>query len=164
VVLDAVAGAMVHALKYRGWGELAEDMARRMAGELPRNLPNPVLVPVPTTPWRRRTRGYNQASLLAAALSPMAAVPSLEALRRERGRTQVRLGSRERRANVHGAFDLRGETRSLIRGRDVIVVDDVLTTGATANAVTLALEPAGVTSVHLITFARSLPFSEQGRR
>jgi ComF family protein len=164
VVLDAVAGAMVHALKYRGWGELAKDMARRMAGEIPPSLSDPVLVPVPTTPWRRRTRGYNQASLLATALSSIAEVPSAEVLRRERGRTQVRLGPRERRWNVHGAFDLRGETRSLIRGRDVIVVDDVLTTGATANAVTLALEPAGVASVRLITFARSLPFAEKGRR
>lgn len=162
VVLDTVAGAMVHALKYRGWGELAEDMARRMAREIPPNLSHPVIVPVPTTPWRRRTRGYNQASLLATAVSSITAVPSLEALRRERGRTQVRLGPRERRSNVDGAFDLRGETRSLIRGRDVIVVDDVLTTGATANAITLALEPAGVASVRLVTFARSLPFSEKG--
>jgi len=162
VVLDDVAGAMVHALKYRGWGELAEDMAPRMAGEIPPDLPDPVIVPVPTTPWRRRTRGYNQASLLATAVSSITAVPSLEVLRRERGRTQVRLGPRERRSNVDGAFDLRGETRSLIRGRDVIVVDDVLTTGATANAITLALEPAGVASVRLVTFARSLPFSEKG--
>jgi ComF family protein len=160
VVLDPVAGAMVHALKYRGWSELAEVMARRMTSAMPQTPPGEILVPVPTTPWRRRTRGYNQAELLARALGRALSLPTVAALYRESGRTQVHLGPRERLANVRSAFAVRKGIRSRIRGRDVIVVDDVLTTGATANAAATTLVSGGAASVRVVTFARSLPYTE----
>lgn len=163
VVLDEVAGAMVHALKYRGWRDLADLMARKMKLEAPECLCDPLVVPVPTTPWRRRTRGYNQAALLAEGVARRTSLPVAEALLRGEGRTQVRLGPRERRSNVQGAFGLAGDTRSLIRGREVILVDDVLTTGATAIAAARVLHSGGVKGVRLLTFARSLPFAEKGR-
>jgi ComF family protein len=159
-VLGDVSSALVHALKYGGWGGLAGPMARRMSRGMPEGLRDPLFVPVPTSPWRSRLRGYNQASLLAQALTSIVGLPTVEAVRREGGRTQVRLGPRERRRNVSGAFVLRERIRSRIRGRDVIVVDDVLTTGATASSVTLALGGGGVKSVHLLAFARALPFRE----
>ena len=152
----------MHALKYRGWAELAEFMAERMSREAFSHLEDPVLVPVPTTSWRRRTRGYNQATILAQALARRSSLPKVEALLRGGGRTQVRLGPREREANVQGAFSLQVDFRSHIRGREVILIDDVLTTGATAVSAAKALAPGDPRSVHLRTFARALPFAPKG--
>ena len=137
-------------------------MAERMAGELPLHPDDPIIVPVPTTSWRRRIRGYNQAALLAEAVASRRSLPLVRALSRGGGRTQVRLGPRERRSNVQGAFSLTENSCSLIRDREVILVDDVLTTGATAISAARALELGGVSSVHLLTFARSFPFTEKG--
>ena len=153
---------MVHALKYRGWAELAEFMAERMSREAFSHLKDPVLVPVPTTKWRRRTRGYNQAAILARALARRCSLPMVEALLRRGGRTQVRLGPREREANVQGAFSIKVDFRSHIRGREVILIDDVLTTGATAASAAQALVFGDPQSVHLRTFARALPFAPKG--
>lgn len=164
VVMDPVAGAMVHALKYRGWRELADLMAGKMAPEIPPGPTGPVVVPVPTTPWRRRIRSYNQAALLARAIATRGSLPLVEGLNRGAGRTQVRLGPRERRSNVEGAFSLDEEIGSLLRGREVILIDDVLTTGATAISAARVLRSGGVTSVRLLTFARSLPFGEKAGR
>lgn len=159
-VLSDVSMALVHALKYGGWGGLAGPMAEMMSREMPEGLRDAFFVPVPTTPWRSRIRGYNQAALLARALTSIAGLPTVEAVEREGGRTQVRLGPRERRRNVLGAFVLRENIRSQIRNRDVIVVDDVLTTGATASSVALVLRAGGASSVKLLAFARALPFRE----
>lgn len=160
VILDSAAGALVHALKYHGWRELANFLAGRLEKELPLGLLDPVLVPVPTTRWRQWTRGYNQAALLAGALSVRTSIPKAEVLHRPEGRTQVRLGPRERRSNVQGAFVIQNDAGSPIRGREVILIDDVLTTGATALAATSALVAGGADSVRLLTFARSLPYHE----
>jgi len=162
VLLCPTAGSMVHALKYRGWAELAEFMAERMSREAFSHLKDPVLVPVPTTKWRRRTRGYNQAAILARALARRCSLPMVEALLRRGGRTQVRLGPREREANVQGAFSIKVDFRSHIRGREVILIDDVLTTGATAASAAQALVFGDPQSVHLRTFARALPFAPKG--
>ncbi|MGW8267887.1 MAG: double zinc ribbon domain-containing protein [Longimicrobiales bacterium] len=164
VVLDEVSGPLVRALKYRGWSGLVDLMSRMMVRDLPPGFTEPTVVPVPTTPWRCRTRGYNQAALLAAGVARRGSLPLVEALRREGGRTQVELGPRERTSNVRGAFRLAANARSRIRGREVILVDDVLTTGATATAAARTLESGGVARVALLTFARSLPFTEgEGR-
>ena len=161
VILDSASGAMIHALKYRGWRNMAELMGKKMAGEGPPRGSDPVLVPVPTTAKRRRIRGYNQAAVLAGVLSRLWRLPVQELLVRPSGRSQVRLGPRERATNVEGAFQLSGGFRSRIRGHDVILVDDVLTTGATARAAALALAEGGIGRVHLRTFARALPFALQ---
>lgn len=160
VILDPAATALVHALKYNGWREIAEFMSGRMERDFPRGFLDPVLVPVPTTARRRWTRGYNQAALLAEGLSGRCSIPYVDGLLRPDGRTQVRLGPRERQSNVQGAFVCRDDSRSLIRGREVILIDDVLTTGATALAATSALVAGGAVSVGLLTFARSLPYEK----
>lgn len=159
VVLDPAAGALIHALKYRGWRNIAQLMGEKMLLDSPSVLVSPLVVPVPTTSWRRRTRGYNQAAVLAEVFSGFRNLPMKEVLYRGSGRTQVRLGPRERAMNVQGAFTVRTDSRSRIQGRDVILVDDVLTTGATAKAAARALEAGGAATVHLRTFARALPFS-----
>ena len=164
VVLEPPADALVHALKYDGWRALASLMGRKMARVCPRDLANPLIVPVPTTPGRRRTRGYNQARVLADTVAEELGGTVSEVLSRPKGRTQVRLGPSERRINVEGSFVVVPSSGSRIRGREVILIDDVLTTGATALSVTAILAEEGASSVHLLTFARALPFVDSGER
>ncbi|MBT8395848.1 MAG: ComF family protein [Gemmatimonadetes bacterium] len=164
VVLEPPADALVHALKYGGWRSLANLMGRKMAQVCPRALTDPLIIPVPTTPGRRRTRGYNQAFVLAEAVAEEVRGTVSEALARPRGRTQVRLGPSERRVNVEGSFVTVPSSRSRIRGREVILIDDVLTTGATALSATGVLAREGASSVCLLTFARALPFGGSGGR
>jgi predicted amidophosphoribosyltransferase len=109
-------------------------------------------------------RGYNQAGVLAEVVARQLGLVMVEALDRPRGGTQVRLGPRERRSNVQGSFRVLPASRSRIRGLGVILIDDVMTTGATALAAASPLAEAGVESVHLVTFARALPFGGEGRR
>jgi ComF family protein len=165
-VLVEPADALVHALKYGGWlelaGEMAEFMARTLAAEL-RRQGDVLLVPVPTTPSRERERGYNQAALLARALSRATGLPLAEALiRREGGSTQVSLHPSERRANVREAFSLAENGAATVQDRHVLLVDDVLTTGATGTAAAEVLVRGGARQAELITFARALPGSEAG--
>lgn len=183
VVLEPPADALVHALKYDGWRGLAATLARRMAGAGPPatggNVPelgsrrpdedgidlDPVLVPVPTTPGRRRKRGYDQAVLLAGELAVAWNLPVAEPLcRTVETPSQISLHPSQRRANVKGVFALREETSGAsVQDRIVILVDDVLTTGATASAAARALEPASVRGVTLVAFARALPEQRRAR-
>ncbi len=162
VVLRPPADELVHGLKYGGWTGLAELMGRRMVRTaIPPDLTvGPyVIVPVPTTKRRLRSRGYNQAELLARTVSDGVDQPVREALERRRGGpTQVGLHPAQRRANVRNAFVAREEAVAGLSGVRVLLVDDVLTTGATAEAAARALVQAGATEVFLSTFARACPF------
>jgi ComF family protein len=164
VVMEPPADALVHALKYGGWRSLGEMMGRRMATVCPPVGGDPVVVPLPTTSRRRRMRGYNQARVLAEVVARELGVALVEALDRPSGGTQVRSGPRERRSNVHGSFRVVPSSRSRFRGLEVILIDDVLTTGATALSAASALGEKGAKSVRLLTFARALPFGAEGRR
>lgn len=163
VVLAAPADRLVHQLKYGGWPELAPFMAERMAACLgPGELAGVgELVPVPTSPSRLRERGYNQATLLARELSERIGLPLAPALlRRDGGGTQVSLQRHERLDNVRKAFHPVGEGGPGPMGCRTLLVDDVLTTGATASAASEVLAKMGVEEVVLVTFARSLPGEE----
>jgi ComF family protein len=164
VVMEPPADALIHALKYGGWRSLGEMMGSRMAATSVPFRGDPVMVPVPTTERRRRERGYNQAEVLAGVVARLRGIPLVEALERPGGRTQVRLSSAERRSNVLGSFVLRPEARARILGKEVLLIDDVLTTGATALSATRTLSQGGAGSVHLLTFARALPFGAEDRR
>ena len=112
------------------------------------------LVPVPLHPRRQRERGFNQSELLAEALGRRAriGVAAAALVRRQDTRSQTGLSAAARRANVKGAFAVR--RRASIAGRVVVLVDDVLTTGATASACAQALRAAGAREVRLLTAAR----------
>lgn len=142
---DGPSRKLVHRLKYSDRGELARPLGRWMAragGDLLADAD--LLVPVPLHPvklWRRR---FNQAAALAGAISREAGVPcALTALRRLKAtRSQVGLSRTQRAENVQGAF--RASDDGAVKGRKVVLVDDVLTSGATANAATRALLRAGL--------------------
>jgi ComF family protein len=159
-VLGAPADDLVHALKYEGWRELADEMGRAMADvPLPAEARSAALaIPVPTTAARLRRRGYNQAELLARSMARALDLPLVPVLERTRGgSTQVALHPSERRANVKGAFAVRRGMASRLEGAHVLLVDDVLTTGSTAGAAATELARAGASGVTLVTFARALP-------
>lgn len=155
-----VAREMVQGLKYSDRTDLAPWMARwmkRAGAELIADAE--LVVPVPLH-WRRfMTRRFNQSAELARALARQTGLPfEPRAVRRIKvTRQQVGLGYKERQENVRAAFAVPGEAEILIRGRRVLVVDDVYTTGATVSAVAKALTKSGALAVDVLTFARVLP-------
>ena len=151
-------GLAVRRLKYSRERHLVEPLARLLLECLAaRPLTVDALVPVPLDEARARERGYNQAALLAAPVADALGVLSKpQWLRRTRlTRPQVGLTARERRANVRGAFAC--PEPAAVAGRRVLVVDDVMTTGATLEACAEALVAAGAASVWGLVVARDLP-------
>jgi competence protein ComFC len=136
---------IIRAFKYEGGAALAGWIASLLP--IPPALTEGigreyVLTPVSLHPARRARRGYDQAALLAAAVSERWGVPMVEALARMRDHEpQARLSPERRRANVHGAF--RVTRPALVHGRPVLLVDDVATTGSTLLEAAQALEEAG---------------------
>jgi ComF family protein len=151
---------LVHQLKYRGWRALAAPLADRMAAiRLPEDVVEEatVCVPVPTTRARLRQRGYNQAELLARAFAIRTGRQLRTVLERAGGaRSQTALQPVARGANVAGAFRVAPGSAAVLRRAHLLLVDDVLTTGATAAECTRTLQEAGARCVSLITFARAL--------
>ncbi len=147
LVYDERATLLVHALKYGARPGVAEALAARMAAALPAALAPELVTAVPLHAARRRERGYNQAWLLAERLAARAGVPAIEdVLVRERPTlAQARLDPVARRRNLEGAFRVPEPQR--YRGRRVLVVDDVLTTGATLDACLGALADCGARPV-----------------
>ncbi|MCA8900873.1 MAG: ComF family protein [Hyphomonas sp.] len=115
-----------------------------------------MIVPVPLHYFRLASRGFNQSGWLAQAVAREAGLPViLDALRRTRRTpTQGGLSARARRRNVAGAFTVRRPAAARISGRRVLLVDDVLTTGATLAACTRALKQAGARQVDVLVLAR----------
>jgi len=157
-VLQTPVDDLVHALKYEGWAELAQTMAEALARiTLPASGPA-VVTAIPTTAARVRARGYNQAGLLAERYSAASGLPIADLLVRARATaSQTELHPAERQANVEGVFAVDAPAMSHWGGAHVVLVDDVLTTGATASEAARALVSAGASGVTLIAFARALP-------
>jgi ComF family protein len=148
---------LIHLYKYSGMKPLAGPLAHFLERAIPIDERFDAVVPVPLH-WRKRwDRGFNQAELLARHVAKKRGIPVLNALRRNRPTaTQAGLASAGRRRNVAGAFALKSPARSNPRlaGRKILLIDDVITTGATANACASALKRGGAKSVSLLTLAR----------
>jgi ComF family protein len=113
-----------------------------------------LVIPVPLHPARKRERGFNQAELLADALSARAKLPARNALERIRYTiTQTAFDRSERMENLHNAFRLRKNAD--VRGSRVLLIDDVLTTGSTLSECARVLKAGGAISVHAATAARA---------
>ena len=153
---DGVMRELIHRLKYSDRHELLNLFApmMRVAGrELLKSAD--CLVPVPLHPWRFWRRRFNQAALLAARLGRNAALPvEMRALRRVRRTvSQVSLSWQERRANVEGAFALDPKRTDHLRGRHVLLIDDVITTGATVEACARTLKAGRAREVDVLALA-----------
>lgn len=153
----------VRAFKYRRAWAIGAGLARLLAGRAPADLLAGVefIAPVPLHPWRLLRRGFNQAQVLARGLARRTAgedsgprlLPDL-LLRRRHTRPQVGMSPAQRAANVAGAFAVHPRRAALLAGRRVLLVDDVLTTGATLAECARALRTAGAAWVGVATVSR----------
>jgi ComF family protein len=146
----------MHQLKYKKDVAMGDVLALPLI-DLLRGLDWPVdlITPVPLSRQRMRERGYNQAGLLArpVALALDIAYRPQALVRARDTESQVGMNARQRRANLQGAFVA---TEKLARGKRVLVIDDVTTTGATIEACSLALANAGCAEVYGLTLARAV--------
>jgi ComF family protein len=133
---------------------LAGRLSRLLERALPIDDRYDLIVPVPLH-WRRRwRRGFNQAELLGREVAQRRGIPILNALRRTKFTTsQAGLTSAVRRSNTAGAF--RSRSGIDVRGKRILLIDDVFTTGATASACAMALKKSGAAHVSLLTLARA---------
>jgi len=148
---------LIHELKFRGRRRVAKRLAETIVSDAASRGTlegGGVLVPVPLHPRRRRERGFNQSEVLAEAIGRRCGLGVAPAalVRRKETVAQPGLSAAARRLNVAGAFAVRRPAQ--ISGRVVVLVDDVVTTGATARACAHALRKAGAREVRLLTVAR----------
>ncbi len=150
---------LVHAMKYEAKPSMARLLARGICERIDLNshasLSDAVLAPVPMHPRRRRERGYNQSELLAKEMAVTWTLPlNTQALRRARDTVQqALLSAEERHSNVKGAFAI--NPPDVFRNKHVLLIDDVLTTGSTANACAEALRYAGAIRISVLAVARA---------
>ena len=157
VWLADAAQRAVYALKYGGLPRIADDLALVMTTLRPPADETAALIPIPLAPQRLKTRGYNQSELLARALARKWRIPVLSDLlvRTRETPTQTALTPGTRLANVAGAFNVR-RVACITPHVTFVLVDDVFTTGATVAEAARALEQAGATTIHAVTFARAV--------
>ncbi len=156
-MFNAASRGLVHALKYGGADYLACEMGRLMAERFrlyPELSAAEIIMPVPLYPKRRRTRGYNQSALLAQGLARGTglACDDVSLVRKRDTVSQTTLGRQGRLTNMTGAFLCKNP--SAVKGKVVLLVDDVATTGATLEGSAAALKAAGAKKVFAYTFAR----------
>jgi ComF family protein len=154
---DGVIRSAIHQLKYRNLRAIAPLLALLMSEYLAScDLNADIVIPVPLHHRRMRERGYNQSALLAKELAKMTGIPLDETslVREKYILPQARTNSvEERRANVRGAFIYRGDN---VKGKNVLLVDDVATSGATMNSAASVIKSAGAAAVWGLALAREI--------
>lgn len=161
--LDDPLSQIIHHFKYDRRAAHAAGLASRMAAQLisyPWIKRIDLIIPVPLHPSRRRSRGYNQSLLLAEQLGNMFGIQVVSevVVRIRDTQSQTKLNQEQRQKNVAGAFQVRDPER--LTGKSVLVVDDVITTGATINECLKILKKGGVREVHAVAgvhFQHPLP-------
>lgn len=142
---------LIHLFKYSGMRRLAQPLGALLSDALPRDRQFDLVTAVPLH-WRRRwQRGFNQSELLGKAIAHARGIPTAKILRRGSAtRAQAGLSNAQRRENVAGAF----RARRRVPGLRILLIDDVMTTGATLGSCARALKKAGAKSVAVLALAR----------
>ena len=147
---EGAAARLVVAFK-RGKRYLARTIAELMLPLLEEFPNTELLVPVPMTEKSEKKRGYNQSRLLGQALSELSGIPYVEPVQKTRETSSQKLLTRqEREENLTGCF--RVKERKAVRDKNVLIVDDTMTTGTTASEIARVLKNAGADEVNLLTF------------
>lgn len=167
-VYEGTVRSAIHALKYRGQRRVAAPLASlALATWRAAGLRADIIIPIPLHRSRGRPRGFNQSDLLARDLGRGAALPiRRDALARVRATAaQAQLTAKERHSNVAGAGAVRLGAAGALSGRTILLVDDVLTTGATAQAAASALRAARPAAIYVLAVARPLlPYNGEPER
>jgi ComF family protein len=154
---DDVARKLVHRLKYGDRLELGRALGAMMVRSGAELLADAeIVVPVPLHRWRLWWRRFNQAMALASVIAKRSGLPCDPSLlaRLKATKPQVGLSKAQRGENLQGAFRVPAEAKPRLAGKRVLLVDDVMTTGATANAASRALLRGGAKAVDVLVFAR----------
>lgn len=156
---DGVLRRLIHVYKYERVQTLAEPLARLLSDALPRDEEEfDFIAPMPLHWLKKWDRGFNQSELLAKAVAKRAGIPYRDLLKRGKASpAQAGLTFAARRDNVQGVFRLRNSAaKQDVRGKHVLLVDDVLTTGATASAASRLLKRSGgARRISILTVARA---------
>jgi len=148
---------LIHKLKYEDYRGLAHFFADRMNESLklyPEFEDYPYLMAVPLHKVRRRERGYNQSALIAKRLAHLSGKEAIRPIERKRyTKSQTQLSRSNRLTNLAGAFIVKEPTQ--VQGKNIIIIDDVFTTGSTLNEISLELYKAGAGKVACLTATRA---------
>lgn len=153
-VFDPYYQTLIHHFKYNRKFSIGKNLGRRLGGILKKEEFSKgfdYIIPVPLHPSRKRERGYNQSRILAEEISETVSVPLMEKvlIRKKKTEDQTHLSPEERERNVRGAFVVR--TNSALQGKKIILVDDVMTTGATLKECARVIKEAGAREVVGVT-------------
>ena len=156
VVYAGAAANLVMNLKFHNMRYLAEPMAAYMTDRfLKEGVAADVVMPVPLHPKRKKERGYNQSELLAKEIAKMLGLSLLtdaaERVKDTLPSTKLEGGRKAREENIRNAFVIKN--KEAVKNKTVLVVDDVLTTGATASELSHALKKSGAAKAYVLTFA-----------
>jgi ComF family protein len=149
--------SMIHNLKYREHTKSTGFLAKGIAGyisEQPQYQNSDFITAVPLHPVRKRERGYNQSELIARKVSKLTGIKYIEAVKRSRyTASQTMLHKEQRLHNLNGAFRI--NRKADLRGKSIILLDDVFTTGSTINEISKTLHAAGAAKVLGLTACRA---------